>query len=92
MKARAHRIGQTKKVKVYRLLTRNTYEAHMFSIASKRLGLNLAILGMCDNEFSLILNSTETTALYVLLFYFDTNNSFLFHHFRKFWFWWWTHH
>jgi SNF2 family DNA or RNA helicase len=47
--ARVHRIGQTKNVQVYRLLTRNTYEAHMFTIASKKLGLNRAILG--NSEF-----------------------------------------
>jgi len=43
--ARAHRIGQTKEVKVYRLLTRDTYEATMFSRASKKLALEQAILG-----------------------------------------------
>jgi SNF2 family DNA or RNA helicase len=28
--SRAHRIGQTKELKVYRLLTKNTYESSMF--------------------------------------------------------------
>lgn len=43
--ARCHRIGQTKSVQVYRLVTRNTYEHHMFSIASRKLGLDRAVLG-----------------------------------------------
>lgn len=38
--ARAHRIGQTEEVKVFRLVTKNTYEAEMFERASKKLGLN----------------------------------------------------
>jgi SNF2 family DNA or RNA helicase len=52
--ARCHRIGQTKEVKVYRLITRNTYERHMFERTSKKLGLDQAVL---DN-----LNSTGTDA------------------------------
>ncbi len=42
--ARAHRIGQTKPVKVYRLLTRKTYEMQMFQSASLKLGLDYAIM------------------------------------------------
>jgi hypothetical protein len=42
--ARAHRIGQEKTVKIYRLLTRNTYEKVMFERASMKLGLDRAIL------------------------------------------------
>ena len=42
--ARCHRIGQKKDVKVYRLITRNTYERFMFDTASKKLGLDQAIL------------------------------------------------
>ncbi|KAG5191194.1 P-loop containing nucleoside triphosphate hydrolase protein [Tribonema minus] len=42
--ARCHRIGQTKSVKVYRLLTRKTYEQVMFQAASKKLGLDQAVL------------------------------------------------
>lgn len=42
--ARCHRIGQTKSVKVYRLLTRNTYEREMFDRAGLKLGLDRAIL------------------------------------------------
>lgn len=41
--ARAHRIGQEREVKVYRLVTARTYEADMFDRASKKLGLNTAV-------------------------------------------------
>lgn len=43
--ARAHRIGQTLEVKVYRLVTTNTYESEMLNRASKKLGLDQAIFG-----------------------------------------------
>jgi hypothetical protein len=43
--ARCHRIGQTQQVKVYRLLTRNTYETTMFDRASKKLALEHVVLG-----------------------------------------------
>ncbi|KAG0440802.1 Chromodomain-helicase-DNA-binding protein 9 [Dictyocoela muelleri] len=42
--ARCHRIGQTNEVKIYRLVTRNTYEREMFDKASLKLGLDRAIL------------------------------------------------
>ncbi|RNA41456.1 chromodomain-helicase-DNA-binding, partial [Brachionus plicatilis] len=42
--ARVHRIGQQKSVKIYRLVTRNTYEREMFDRASLKLGLDKAIL------------------------------------------------
>jgi hypothetical protein len=42
--ARAHRIGQTRAVRVYRLLTAKTYEMHMFHSASMKLGLEKAVL------------------------------------------------
>nr|QVX32607.1 CHD6/7/8/9 [Platynereis dumerilii] len=42
--ARCHRIGQTKEVKIYRLITRNTYEREMFDRASLKLGLDKAVL------------------------------------------------
>lgn len=48
--ARAHRIGQTKAVMVYRLLTRKTYEMHMFHKASLKLGLDRAVLAHARNE------------------------------------------
>lgn len=41
--ARAHRIGQTEEVKVFRLITKQSYETEMFQRASKKLGLNQAI-------------------------------------------------
>ena len=42
--ARCHRIGQTKSVKVYRLLTRKTCEFYMFNVISLKIGLDRAIL------------------------------------------------
>ncbi|XP_015793545.1 chromodomain-helicase-DNA-binding protein 7 isoform X2 [Tetranychus urticae] len=42
--ARCHRIGQSKMVKVYRLICRNTYEREMFDKASLKLGLDRAVL------------------------------------------------
>ena len=42
--ARCHRIGQTKPVMVYRLVTRKTYEYEMFRIAAKKLGIDAAFL------------------------------------------------
>ncbi|CAN0131795.1 unnamed protein product, partial [Ascophyllum nodosum] len=43
--ARCHRIGQTKSVMVYRLITRNCFESEMFNRASMKLGLEQAVLG-----------------------------------------------
>ncbi|KAL2651736.1 hypothetical protein R1flu_019864 [Riccia fluitans] len=43
--ARCHRIGQTKDVRIYRLITRNTYEQHLFECSSRKYGLDEAILG-----------------------------------------------
>jgi hypothetical protein len=42
--ARCHRIGQSKPVKIYRLVTRGTYETSMFQRASMKLGLDQAVL------------------------------------------------
>ncbi|KAM8966503.1 chromodomain-helicase-DNA-binding protein 7 [Pelodytes ibericus] len=42
--ARCHRIGQSKSVKIYRLVTRNSYEREMFDKASLKLGLDKAVL------------------------------------------------
>jgi SNF2 family DNA or RNA helicase len=42
--ARCHRIGQTKSVKVYRLLTRKTYEMQMFHMSSLKMGLDQVVL------------------------------------------------
>ena len=50
--ARCHRIGQTKDVMIYRLVTSRTFEQEMFDKASKKLGLEQAVLGTFgqDNE------------------------------------------
>lgn len=40
--ARCHRIGQSKHVTIYRLITRRSFEAEMFERASKKLGLEQA--------------------------------------------------
>lgn len=48
--ARCHRIGQTKDVMIYRLVTSRTFEQEMFDRASKKLGLEQAILGTFDKE------------------------------------------
>lgn len=52
--ARCHRIGQTKAVQIYRLVTIKTYEAQMFEIASKKLGMHHAVFetGGVRNGFS----------------------------------------
>lgn len=42
--ARAHRIGQKRHVQIFRLVTKGTYEAEMFLRASKKLGLDHALL------------------------------------------------
>jgi hypothetical protein len=46
--ARCHRIGQTKEVMVYRLITRRSFESEMFERASMKLGLERAVLGTRD--------------------------------------------
>lgn len=50
--ARCHRIGQTKDVRIYRLITSRSFETEMFDRASKKLGLEQAVLGTfgADNE------------------------------------------
>uniref|UniRef100_A0A914GUG5 Chromodomain-helicase-DNA-binding protein 7 n=1 Tax=Globodera rostochiensis TaxID=31243 RepID=A0A914GUG5_GLORO len=49
--ARCHRIGQTKPVKIYRLITANSYEREMFDKASLKLGLDKAVLqSMLNNK------------------------------------------
>uniref|UniRef100_A0A669CX18 Chromodomain helicase DNA binding protein 6 n=1 Tax=Oreochromis niloticus TaxID=8128 RepID=A0A669CX18_ORENI len=51
--ARCHRIGQSKAVKVYRLITRNSYEREMFDKASLKLGLDKAVLQDINRKGSL---------------------------------------
>eukprot|EP00966_Prymnesium_polylepis_P090068 2085964-Prymnesium_polylepis.3 len=50
--ARSHRIGQDKKVKVFRLVTRGSYEAELVQGANLKLGLERAMNAdvgkMCD--------------------------------------------
>lgn len=48
--ARCHRIGQTKNVKIYRLLTRKTYEMQMFHMSSMKMGLDQAVLQGIENS------------------------------------------
>lgn len=48
--ARCHRIGQTKDVRIYRLVTSRTFEQEMFDRASKKLGLEQAVLGSFGQE------------------------------------------
>eukprot|EP00980_Cylindrotheca_fusiformis_P030318 scaffold24653_cov157-Cylindrotheca_fusiformis.AAC.2 len=50
--ARCHRIGQTKSVKVYRLLSRKTYEMQMFHMSSLKMGLDQAVLKGFENNGS----------------------------------------
>jgi hypothetical protein len=60
--ARCHRIGQTKSVKIYRLITRNTYEREMFDRAGMKLGLDKAILQKMGPESSGLEEFSESTA------------------------------
>ena len=51
--ARCHRIGQTENVKIYRLVTKNTYESEMLNIASKKLGLEMVVLDTSNDDSTL---------------------------------------
>jgi len=48
--ARCHRIGQTKDVMIYRLITSRSFEQEMFDRASKKLGLEQAVLGSYQKD------------------------------------------
>eukprot|EP00854_Cymbomonas_tetramitiformis_P006879 gene6879-8213_t len=48
--ARCHRIGQKRDVRVYRLITRHTYEQGLFESASRKCGLDEAILGVGNDD------------------------------------------
>ncbi len=48
--ARCHRIGQTKEVKVYRFITKDTYEQSLFETAARKYGLDEAVLGGGDTD------------------------------------------
>lgn len=60
--ARAHRIGQDKVVQVYRLICSNTYEAELFERASRKLGLDQAVLHTMEKDKS-VLNKSEVESL-----------------------------
>ncbi|KAL1917321.1 uncharacterized protein VTP21DRAFT_4977 [Calcarisporiella thermophila] len=51
--ARCHRIGQTKRVQIYRLICRNTYEREMFDRAGLKLGLDKAVMQKMDMNSSM---------------------------------------
>jgi chromodomain-helicase-DNA-binding protein 7 len=51
--ARCHRIGQRSEVKVYRLIARNTYEKYIFTIASRKLGLERVVLREAEKNETL---------------------------------------
>ncbi|KAF4719463.1 choline dehydrogenase 7, partial [Perkinsus olseni] len=57
--ARCHRIGQKKEVKVYRLITRDSYEERMFDVASKKLGLEQALMSGVTKNSKLELSRKE---------------------------------
>jgi hypothetical protein len=57
---RCHRIGQKREVKIYRLLTRKTYEKKLITIASKKLGLTKALLYTPTDDFILEDEDLET--------------------------------
>lgn len=66
--ARCHRIGQQKAVKVYRLITRNTYEREMFDKASLKLGLDKAVLqSMGTKDLSTVSIAYVPNYLYCLV-------------------------
>ncbi|MES1909862.1 MAG: hypothetical protein MHM6MM_002552 [Cercozoa sp. M6MM] len=50
--ARCHRIGQTRPVTVYRLVTRNSYEQQMFIRASQKLSLDRNVLNRITGDTS----------------------------------------
>lgn len=74
--ARCHRIGQNKAVKVYRLVTRNSYEREMFDRASLKLGLDKAVLqSMSGRESNVggVCIFSSLFGVFLLLFTFNLN-------------------
>lgn len=59
--ARCHRIGQKSEVKVYRLITANTYERRMFERSSKKLGLDQAVLHDMGSNAELMHQASTTS-------------------------------
>jgi hypothetical protein len=62
---RANRIGQTKTVKVYRLLTNKSYETAMFQAASLKLGLDYAVMNKMKGGSTGLAGITKTKAEHV---------------------------
>lgn len=60
--ARCHRIGQSKAVKVYRLITRNSYEREMLDKASLKLGLDRAVLQSMSGNKESNVNGVRTAS------------------------------
>ena len=52
--ARCHRIGQQKDVTVYRLISNDTYEQSVFETASRKYGLDEAILGTMEDAAAVV--------------------------------------
>lgn len=61
--ARCHRIGQTQRVKIYRLITRNTYEKAMFHKASLKLGLDQVVLTRMKSSATGASSAVATTSV-----------------------------
>ncbi|MES1911358.1 MAG: hypothetical protein MHM6MM_003801, partial [Cercozoa sp. M6MM] len=60
--ARCHRIGQQRNVHVYRLVTAKTYETQMFARASKKLGLDKAIMHRIQDDGDAETDSAEVAS------------------------------
>ncbi|KCZ76080.1 hypothetical protein H311_02929, partial [Anncaliia algerae PRA109] len=61
--ARCHRIGQTQEVKIYRLVTRNTYEREMFDKAGLKLGLDRAVLQKMSFDKETVLKKKDAVEI-----------------------------
>eukprot|EP00762_Andalucia_godoyi_P004479 ANDGO_08218.mRNA.1 CHD3-type chromatin-remodeling factor PICKLE len=48
--ARAHRIGQSRPVSVYRLVTKDTYEEYMLKVATQKLGLESVVMSSSSSS------------------------------------------
>ncbi|GMH41988.1 hypothetical protein BSKO_09907 [Bryopsis sp. KO-2023] len=48
--ARCHRIGQDREVMIYRMISWDTYEQQLFEVASRKYGLEEALLGKYDAD------------------------------------------
>jgi Helicase conserved C-terminal domain len=77
--ARCHRLGQQKEVKVYRLLTRQTAEATMFRVASRKLGLTNILLNGLHSKVCTQAYSSFLTLVLILILVLILNHSQSFH-------------